>query len=125
MLYGVLGRTYMFDIDFGHLSEFSVETGSVPALSAPGSRSSIEVDGDTGPKTPGTTSESADREILYAVDAFHVGNVSFFVFCFSLMTSPYADRARQHTRFLVSALHARLLSAPLKDVSFHKIMIEP
>ncbi|KAF9520393.1 hypothetical protein BS47DRAFT_1287188 [Hydnum rufescens UP504] len=44
-LYGVLGRTYMFDIDFGHLSEFS----------------------------------PADREILYAVDAFHVGNHTRFL----------------------------------------------
>ena len=72
----------MFDIDFGHLSEFSVETGSVPALSASGSRSSIEMELDAGPRTPASTSEAAEREILYAVDAFHVGNVGF---CFSCM----------------------------------------
>jgi hypothetical protein len=121
-LYGVLGRTYMFDIDFAHLSEFSMETGSVPALSAPGSRSSIEVDGDTGPKTPATTSEPTDREILYAVDAFHVGNVSFFFLWRRAHMLIALDSIRASWSVLYISVYS--LSAPLKDISFHKIIIE-
>jgi hypothetical protein len=88
----------MFDLDFGHLSEFSTETDSVPALSASGSRSSIEMELDVGPSTPVTTSEVADKEILYAVDAFHVGNVGFLVYCssYDLIES----------RFVVVSTHA-------------------
>lgn len=62
-VYNALGRTYVFDVDFWHLKD-------------PRAR----MEGSTYKNLPKNYDEDEDWDPMYSVDAFHVGNVCFWVF---------------------------------------------